>query len=40
MHLLFPEVIILSLFLHDPALTLGGGSNLFQILLLYTCLSL
>ena len=40
MHLLFPEVIILSPFLHDPAVTLGGRSNLFQVLLFYMCLCL
>lgn len=33
MHLLFPEVIILSSFLYDLAATLGGGSNLFLALL-------
>lgn len=32
MHLLFPEVIILSSFLYDLAVTLGGGSNLFLAL--------
>lgn len=33
MHLLFPEVIILSSFLRDPAVAPGGGSHLFQGLL-------
>lgn len=33
MHLLFPEVIILSSFLYDLAVTPGGGSNLFLALL-------
>lgn len=39
MHLLFPEVIILSSFLYDLAVTLGGGSNLFLALLFQMCLS-
>jgi len=33
MHLLFPEVIILSPFLHDLAVALRGGSHLFPALL-------
>lgn len=40
MHLLSPEVIILFPLLHDLAIALGGGSNLFQVLLFEISLSL